>query len=181
LLIRSRSHYIEGMSPILARVACLLALAGLALPVVASAACYQLFDKKDRLVLQSTSPPVDLSRPTSDEVGRLYPGHYLIMGGSGPCPEVDELNRDNRTFKPPAEVLIRESVVAPSDYGDRPYTLPSRLGVGGYLGPGSYSGSGGGSYRSPPGTDVRVRSYTRDDGTVVRSHTRARPGSGSKR
>lgn len=165
------------------RTACtrLVTLACIALSLPASAKCYQLFDKKDRLVLQSTSSPVDLSKPISDEVRRLYPGHYLIMAELSPCPELDEVGRDDRPFMPTADALIRESIAIPSDSDDRPYTLPSRPGVGSYLGPGSYSSSGGGSYRSPPGTDVRVRSYTRDDGTVVRSYTRARPGSGSKR
>lgn len=40
-------------------------------------------------------------------------------------------------------------------------------------------GYGYGGYSTSPGTDVRVRAYTRSDGTRVRSHTRSAPGRGS--
>lgn len=151
----------------------MLACVAISLPAVA--ACYQLFDKKDRLVLQSTTPPVDLSKPLSDEVGRLYPGHYLIMGGGGPCVELDELNR--AVVKLPAESLNRGPIRIAPESDELPYVPPPAT----YSGAPATLGAGGSSYRSPPGTDVRVRSYTRGDGTIVRAHTRARPGSGSKR
>ena len=95
----------------------LVALFCLAWSIPAGAACYQLFDKKDRLVLQSTSAPVDLSQSISDEVGRRYPGHYLVVGGSGPCPEVDELNKVES--KLPAESLNRGPIRLSGDAAAR--------------------------------------------------------------
>jgi hypothetical protein len=149
---------------------CLLALACVVAPLTASAACYQLFDSKNRLVLQSTTAPVDTSKPYSDEVARLYPGHALIVADLSPCDVIDEVQGGaaSRPFKPTPDMLIRDTVVIPSGYEDRLYTLPSR------------AGAGTGSYRSPPGTDVRVRAHTRKDGTYVPAHTRGRPGSKSK-
>jgi len=79
-------------------------------PMVASGACYQLFDKGNRLVLQSTTPPVDLSKPISEEVLRLYPGHALIIGPDGVCAELDELNSASKTLKLPAGNLDRGPV-----------------------------------------------------------------------
>jgi len=104
----------------------LVAVACMVVPVFASAACYQLFDKQDRLVLQSTTSPVDLSKSISEEVGRLYPGHYLIMDGDGPCPDVDELNRAQRTVKLPAESLNRGpiQIAAESPGSDAPQAQP---------------------------------------------------------
>ena len=44
---------------------------------------------------------------------------------------------------------------------------------------GGHQSGGSRSYSSRSSGSVHVRSYTRKDGTVVRSHTRSRPGSGS--
>ncbi len=86
-------HYIVGMHTIRARSWSVVTLACLAFPTLASATCYQLFDKKNRLVLQSSTAPVDTSRSLRDEVDRLYPGHFLIMSAQAPCVEIDELSR----------------------------------------------------------------------------------------
>jgi len=86
----------------------LVAVAWMALPLLASAACYQLFDQKNKLVLQSSTAPVDTSKPYSEEVARLYPGHSLIIGPSGPCREIDEVNRGS--VKLPAQPLDRGPV-----------------------------------------------------------------------
>jgi len=80
---------------------------GLSVPLLAFAACYQLFDQKNTLVLQSSAPPVDTSKSLRDEVHRLYPGHFLVVGPDGACPEIDELRRAERTVKLPAESLNR--------------------------------------------------------------------------
>ena len=49
-----------------------------------------------------------------------------------------------------------------------------------YTGTYSSGSYGSSSSRRTPGTDVRVRSYYRKDGTYVKSHTRSRPGKGKK-
>ena len=90
-----------------------LLLAFSAVPLVCEAACYQLFDKKDRLVLQSTRSPVDLSKSISEEVALRYPGHTFVAGASGACPEVDELNRS--TVQLPAEPLKRGPIQLSGD------------------------------------------------------------------
>ncbi len=82
---------------------------------LASAACYQLFDQKNKLVLQSSSAPVDTSKSLRDEVDRLFPGHFLIVGADGPCPEVDELSRSQNAVKLPAESLNRGPIQIASE------------------------------------------------------------------
>ena len=42
---------------------------------------------------------------------------------------------------------------------------------------GKSGGNSGGSSGGTAGTDVQVRGYRRKDGTYVKPHTRARPGS----
>jgi hypothetical protein len=104
--------YIFGMHTIRA-----LAVVGLAWPALASADCYQLFDRDNRLVLQSSRAPVDLSRPSmSEEVARVYPGHVLIVASQEPCDEIDELSK--QVVKLPARSLDRGPVRIASDTDD---------------------------------------------------------------
>lgn len=90
------------------------AMLGLSVPSLASAACYQLFDQKNKLVLQSSTAPVDTSKSLRDEVARLYPGHVLIMAAQEPCDEIDELSRQVTTL--PAKSLDRGPVRIAPDY-----------------------------------------------------------------
>lgn len=51
----------------------------LALPSIASANCYSIYDAKNRLAFQSTVAPVDLSTRISQAMRDRFPGGYLIM------------------------------------------------------------------------------------------------------
>jgi hypothetical protein len=51
----------------------------LALPGLASANCYSIYDAKNRLAFQSTIAPVDLSTRISDGMRARFPGGHLIM------------------------------------------------------------------------------------------------------
>ena len=61
----------------------------LALPSLADAAnCYSIYDAKNRLTLQSTVPPVDLSTRISQSMRERFPGGFLIMvPDDGDCRE----------------------------------------------------------------------------------------------
>lgn len=51
----------------------------LALPGVAAANCYSMYDGQNRLVFQSTVAPIDLSTRISETMRSRFPGVYLIM------------------------------------------------------------------------------------------------------
>jgi hypothetical protein len=53
-------------------------------------ACYSLYSPLDKLVYQSSEPPVDLSQAISAAVQARYPGHHLVVLSSSSCPRVDE-------------------------------------------------------------------------------------------
>ena len=61
----------------------LLALSSLAVlvvvPSIASANCYSIYDAKNRLALQSTIAPVDLSTRISDGMRNRFPGGHLVI------------------------------------------------------------------------------------------------------
>jgi len=145
--VAHQGHYIVGMHTIRDR-AGLVVLVCLAWPALASAACYQLFDKKDRLVLQSTASPVDLSKSITEEVGRLYPGHYLIMGGDGLCQEVDERSRVE--VKLPAASLDRGPVRIAPDSNSIGAGKTSEASTVGTSGSSSRTGSSGSANSSSP-------------------------------
>ena len=60
-------------------IALLPLVAVLALPGVASANCYSVYDGQNRLAFQSTIAPVDLSARISDGVRARFPGGHLVM------------------------------------------------------------------------------------------------------
>ena len=51
----------------------------LALPAVASANCYSMYDGQNRLTFQSTIAPVDLSTRISDSMRARFPGNFLVI------------------------------------------------------------------------------------------------------
>ena len=141
------------------------------------ATCYQLFDEKNKLVIQSAHSPVSLSGSLSENVSRSYPGYYLITSTLAQCPEVDEVARQATTVKLQSETWNRGPIAIE----------PERVYDGYYVGQSTGAtrplpvarGSSAGSGRA--GTDVHVQRYTRKDGSNVPAHTRASPGSGSSR
>ena len=62
------------------RLTTLLPIAALlALPSLASANCYSIYDSQNRLTFQSTVAPIDLSSRIADAMRSRYPGSFLIM------------------------------------------------------------------------------------------------------
>jgi hypothetical protein len=61
------------------RLTALISLTVLALPSLASANCYAIYDAKNRLAFQSTISPVDLSTRISDQMRTRFPGGHLTM------------------------------------------------------------------------------------------------------
>jgi len=60
----------------------------LALPSLASANCYSIYDAKNQLAFQSTIAPVDLSTRISDAMRVRFPGGHLVMvPDDGACRE----------------------------------------------------------------------------------------------
>lgn len=51
----------------------------LALPSLASANCYSIYDAKNQLAFQSTVSPIDLSTRISQEMRARFPGGFLIV------------------------------------------------------------------------------------------------------
>ena len=60
-------------------IALLPIVALLALPGIATANCYSVYDGQNRLAFQSTIAPVDLSTRISDGVRARFPGGHLVM------------------------------------------------------------------------------------------------------
>ena len=54
-------------------------LAALAVPAIAEANCYSVYDAQNRLSFQTVVAPIDLSRPISDAMRARFPGGYLVM------------------------------------------------------------------------------------------------------
>jgi hypothetical protein len=123
--------------------------------------CYQLYDEKNALVYQSPEPPIDLSGFISDEVSKNFPHHHLVFSTLRPCTALDEIAQRKSVVPLPKEPLRRGPIILDSDYswpGYSDYPRANRLAAD----------------PKRPGTEVRVRSYIRADGTYVRSHTRSR-------
>ena len=51
----------------------------LAMPAVASANCYSVYDAQNRLTFQSTIAPIDLSTRISDAMRSRFPGSFLVI------------------------------------------------------------------------------------------------------
>jgi hypothetical protein len=62
------------------RLSALVSLVALAaLPGLAAANCYSVYDGQNRLVFQSTVAPIDLSGRISEAMRTTFPGTFLIM------------------------------------------------------------------------------------------------------
>jgi hypothetical protein len=51
-----------------------------------ASACYTVYDRSDRVVYQSESPPVDMSRPLHETLPSRFPGGQLVFDTSETCP-----------------------------------------------------------------------------------------------
>ena len=52
-------------------------------------ACYTVYDRNDRISYQGERPPVDMSRPLHETLGRAYPGSQLVFDQSVDCSAVN--------------------------------------------------------------------------------------------
>jgi hypothetical protein len=55
------------------------AAALIALPMLASANCYSVYDGQNRLTFQSSVAPIDLSERISDAMKAHFPGRFLVI------------------------------------------------------------------------------------------------------
>lgn len=70
------------------KIVAVLALSAASSLAQAGGYCYTLLDRAGRMVSQSATSPVDLSRRISDALAERYPGHHLVFGLADSCPEV---------------------------------------------------------------------------------------------
>ena len=125
----------------------------------ASANCYIVYDRDDRVVFRSSSTPVNLSQPIREQVQRQWPGGALIIAAdSDSCSAIDARAQAQSVGSRFGVLDILENIA-------------ERGGA-------ESMSAGGGSGSSYAGKDVNVRAYTRRDGTQVQAYTRAAAGSG---
>src|SRR5690349_15646353 len=71
----------------------LLPLLGLAsLPAFA---CYTVYDSSNRVVYQSTQPPVDMSRPLHETLPARFPGGSMVFDDSRECSVINSVALGN--------------------------------------------------------------------------------------
>lgn len=153
---------------------CLLILLCLASNAHAGGQCYTIYTPDNKVAFQSSTAPVDTALPYSQTVGKLFPGHHMVVTPTNFCPEISPAEFAAKLGLAPPLVapsfLARAEDFAPRDKDEHRYF--DRYGGG------SYSGGSVSSSARTPRSDVHVRGYTRSDGTQVRAHTRAAPGRG---
>ena len=57
----------------------------LGLATAPALACYTVYDRSDRVVYQSQTPPVDMSRPLHETLPARFPGGHMVFNAGGPC------------------------------------------------------------------------------------------------
>ena len=88
------------------------AATALALPAIARANCYSVYDAQNRLTYQSAVAPIDLSRRISDAMGTRFPNAYLVMiPDESACREV----RTGAVTQPRFDALGLGSTPDPAD------------------------------------------------------------------
>ena len=92
-----------------------LAMAAATLLVASQASateCFSMYDGKNQLIYQSSTAPIDLSRPVSDEMAARFPARYLVISDVGSCAPVD---RQARTPTASAALLSMRAADARDD------------------------------------------------------------------
>ena len=56
-----------------------------------AARCFSMYDAKNRLVMQSSNTPIDLSRSVEDQMRARFPSRYLVISDNGPCPDLADV------------------------------------------------------------------------------------------
>jgi hypothetical protein len=54
-------------------------------------ACYTVYDRSDRVVYQSHTPPVDMSRPLHETLPARFPGGHMIFNAAVDCPVISSV------------------------------------------------------------------------------------------
>lgn len=102
---------------------CLTLLAALAVPALAQANCYSVYDSQNRLAFQSNVAPIDLSQHISDAMRARFPAGFMVMipdesscrefrSGGNVLPRFDNLGLVNSTpdnERLQASPLLRET------------------------------------------------------------------------
>lgn len=63
----------------------------LALGAAQALACYTVYDEANRLVYQSQTPPVDMSRPLHETLPARFPGGHMIFDAAAECPVINSV------------------------------------------------------------------------------------------
>jgi hypothetical protein len=56
-----------------------------------AAACFTVYDRADRVVYQSQTPPVDMSRPLHETLPARFPGGHMIFELGAECPVISSV------------------------------------------------------------------------------------------
>ena len=84
----------------------------LALPGLASASCYSIYDAKNQLAFQSAVPPIDLSTRISQAMRERYPGgHLTIVPDDSDCREYRTGPLLSPRFDPGKAPEVREEML----------------------------------------------------------------------
>ncbi len=51
--------------------------------------CFSIYDARNTLVYQTSTAPIDLSRPIEDQMARRFPARYLVISDATPCGQGD--------------------------------------------------------------------------------------------
>lgn len=136
---------------------CLTLLAALAVPALAEANCYSVYDSQNRLAFQSNVAPIDLSLRIADAMRARFPGGFMVMiPDDALCREFrasGAVQRFNTTGLVNAKIPDNELLLASPLLRDTRAT-----GYGGELG-GTSPAAGGVATREAvrSGTSVNVR------------------------
>lgn len=60
-------------------------LSGLLLAGANAMACYTVYDHNERVIYQNAEPPVDLSVPLHETLGRSHPGAHMVFDQTADC------------------------------------------------------------------------------------------------
>ncbi len=98
-----------------------------AMPMLAQANCYSMFDSQNHLSFQSTVSPVDLSMRISDAMAQRYPGRHLIITPDiTDCREVRASTEPVRPRALPGQPTPMLTNIGPDDGTGRDGTPASR-------------------------------------------------------
>lgn len=133
------------------------------------AACYLIYDGRDKVVYQGSAPPVDMSLSVSNQIQTHFPGGHLVFmmeGMTCSAVDIDEratagTSRERAVGRVSSQPQFPESEI-------RLYVSETASGDGQMLAP---WGRGSGA----TGSEIAVKSYFRRDGSFVQAHTRAAP------